>query len=198
VSTRGVHKRPRDGTSDGAHRLGPPEGVFKSVTQRRSPRKGSPEVVPIGGLPDGFPQKGFLFGIPHRGTHMGPSNGPREVVLQWVSPRGGAHNRVLPGVPNWSFPRSFQLRVSRREVTQRRSQREGPAYVVHQRVPTSGSQGVPQKGFPRCFPYMVPLRSPLIPWRQNPKIRHRIHMRPPTIPIMSQVNPVHSPSNQSP
>jgi hypothetical protein len=32
-----------------------------------------------------------------------------------------------------------------------------------------------------------------IPWRQNPKVHHRIHESPSTIPILRQVNPLHNP-----
>jgi hypothetical protein len=41
------------------------------------------------------------------------------------------------------------------------------------------------------------LTNLLIPWCQNPKVHHRIHNSPPTIPLLSQVDPFYTPQTIS-
>jgi hypothetical protein len=36
------------------------------------------------------------------------------------------------------------------------------------------------------------LTNQLIPWRQNPKVHHRVHNSPPPVPVLSQLNPLHT------
>jgi hypothetical protein len=54
---------------------------------------------------------------------------------------------------------------------------------------------------PATGPYLNQINAvttnQLTTWRQNPKVHHRIHNSPPTVPILSQVNPLHTPK-QSP
>jgi hypothetical protein len=38
-----------------------------------------------------------------------------------------------------------------------------------------------------------PAVTNLTPWRQNPKVHHRVHNSPSTVPILSEANPLHNP-----